>query len=190
MRRKNAPTLRIAPKFAGAHISIVVSQPPMNSPSMYTCGIVGQFEYDLMPSRRSGSASTLKPLKLVPSALRICTTVFEKPHCGWSGTPFMKTTTLFAATSFSICACTLDSSPSAAYERTFGLKSSCMHSRRTPSEAARGSEATRPRSIIMVCVAIARFRVGRGLERRPKNPGPRFRPPKWRTYAQTVPRLI
>ena len=147
----------------------------MNSPSTYTCGIVGQFEYDLMPSRRSGSASTLKPLKLVPSALRICTTVFEKPHCGWSGTPFMKTTTLFALTSFSICACTLDSSPSAAYERTFGLKSSCMHSRRAagrPSEAARETDATRERgaperrSIIMVCVAIAAKWLSRRRRRR------------------------
>jgi len=158
LRQKLRRRSELRRNFAGAHISIVVSQPPMNSPSTYTCGIVGQFEYDLMPSRRSGSASTLKPLKLVPSALRICTTVFEKPHCGWSGTPFMKTTTLFALTSFSICACTLDSSPSAAYERTFGLKSSCMHSRRTPSEAVRGSEATREdaRSEDARCIILVR----------------------------------
>jgi hypothetical protein len=33
-----------------------------------------------------------------------CVTVLLKPHCGLSGTPFMKTATLFSATSLAICA--------------------------------------------------------------------------------------
>ena len=35
-----------------------MSEPPMNSPRMYSCGMVGQSENCLMPSRTAGSAST------------------------------------------------------------------------------------------------------------------------------------
>ena len=33
------------------------------------------------------------PLNLMPSWVRICTTAAEKPHCGKTGVPFMKSTT-------------------------------------------------------------------------------------------------
>ena len=36
-----------------------MSEPPRNSPLTYSCGIVGQSEKALMPSRIAGSASTL-----------------------------------------------------------------------------------------------------------------------------------
>src|SRR5690606_3157699 len=40
-------------------ISVMMSEPPMNSPLTYSCGIVGQLEYSLMPWRTSSSSSTL-----------------------------------------------------------------------------------------------------------------------------------
>src|SRR5258707_901144 len=54
---------------------------------------VGQFENSLMPWRTEGSARTSMPLNLTPRWLRICTTAAEKPHCGKTGVPFMKSTT-------------------------------------------------------------------------------------------------
>jgi hypothetical protein len=39
-------------------ICSTMSLPPTSSPSMYSCGIVGQSPYCLMPSRISGSDST------------------------------------------------------------------------------------------------------------------------------------
>src|SRR5260370_2849118 len=65
----------------------------MNSPLTYSCGTVGQFENSLMPWRTEGSAKTSMPLNLTPRWLRICTTAAEKPHCGKTGVPFMKSTT-------------------------------------------------------------------------------------------------
>src|SRR5665213_1691694 len=55
--------------------------------------MVGQFEYSLMPWRTDGSDSTSMPLNFTPSWVRICTTAAEKPHCGKTGVPFMKSTT-------------------------------------------------------------------------------------------------
>src|SRR5713101_5195743 len=46
-----------------------------------------------MPCRTDGSARTSMPLNLTPIWLRICTTAAEKPHCGKTGVPFMKSTT-------------------------------------------------------------------------------------------------
>src|ERR1700686_1191207 len=46
-----------------------------------------------MPWRTEGSAKTSMPLNLTPRWLRICTTAAEKPHCGKTGVPFMKSTT-------------------------------------------------------------------------------------------------
>ena len=41
-------------------ISVTMSQPPTNLPSMYTWGIVGQLEYSLIAWRISASSSTLR----------------------------------------------------------------------------------------------------------------------------------
>src|SRR6266567_2121371 len=46
-----------------------------------------------MPWRTEGSARTSMPLNLTPRWLRIWTTAAEKPHCGKTGVPFMKSTT-------------------------------------------------------------------------------------------------
>ena len=43
-----------------------------------------------MPWRSSGSFSTSMPLNLTPSFESTCTTAAEKPHCGNTGVPFMK----------------------------------------------------------------------------------------------------
>ena len=57
------------------------------APPLRTCGMVGQLEYSLMPARTAWSPSTSKVSKGVSTALRICTTVLEKPHCGKSLLP-------------------------------------------------------------------------------------------------------
>ena len=59
-----------------------------------TCGIVGQLEKSLMPWRIASSLSTSKVSYGVPTAFRIWTTVFEKPHCGNILLPFMKSITV------------------------------------------------------------------------------------------------
>src|SRR5712691_3300588 len=46
-----------------------------------------------MPWRTEPSARTSMPLNLTPRWLRICTTAAEKPHCGKTGVPFIKSTT-------------------------------------------------------------------------------------------------
>ena len=46
----------------------------------------------------------LSRLAALRQHVHACVTVLLKPHCGASGTPFMKTTTLFSATSLAICA--------------------------------------------------------------------------------------
>src|SRR6266404_2543086 len=76
-----------------SNISRTMSQPPTNSPCTYSWGTVGQFENSLMPWRTEGSARTSMPLNLTPRWLRIWTTAAEKPHCGKTGVPFMKSTT-------------------------------------------------------------------------------------------------
>lgn len=43
------------------------SQPPINSPPLYTWGMVGQLENFLMPSLNSLSSSTLRDSKLMPA---------------------------------------------------------------------------------------------------------------------------
>lgn len=70
-----------------------MSLPPTNLPSMYTCGIVGQLENSLMPSRTSGSVSTLTVSNSAPARLSASTARDEKPHCGKLFVPFMNTTT-------------------------------------------------------------------------------------------------
>jgi len=56
-----------------------------------------------MPSRMPGSASTSTVVNSGTSSPRICTTVAEKPHCGWRRLPFMKSTTRSEAMRESIC---------------------------------------------------------------------------------------
>src|SRR5579864_8075584 len=41
-----------------SYISVMMSEPPINSPFTYSCGMVGQLENCLMPSRMSLSSST------------------------------------------------------------------------------------------------------------------------------------
>src|SRR6185437_12090990 len=61
--------------------------------------MVGQLENSFMPWRTEESVSTSTPLNLTPRWLRICTTAAEKPHCGKTGVPFMKSTTGLLVTS-------------------------------------------------------------------------------------------
>ena len=100
-----------------------MSQPPMNSLLMYSCGMVGQSEYSLIPNSvcqslnmsvkrplhlpdlRSSSSSTLNAVNFdgsTPCNPKIWIDVLEKPHCGVSGVPFMKRTTGAEATALSI----------------------------------------------------------------------------------------
>src|SRR5215217_6841677 len=55
-----------------------------------------------MPSRTSMSSRTFTPLKGTPRWDRIWTTRAEKPHCGNTGVPFMKSTTGLDFTSASM----------------------------------------------------------------------------------------
>ena len=61
----------------------------MNFPPAYTCGIVGQLEKLLIPSRFSGSARTSTALNGTPISRRTCTVTAENPHIGKAGVPFM-----------------------------------------------------------------------------------------------------
>src|SRR3954453_7540814 len=70
----------------------MISDPPTNSPRTYSCGMVGQSEYSLIPLRTSGSWSTSTVSYLAPSRSRIAIARLEKPHCGNSAVPFMKST--------------------------------------------------------------------------------------------------
>ena len=101
-------------------ICLNMSHPPTNSPSMNTCGIVGQALNSLMPFRSSSEANTLRVAYSTPWKLRICTAMLLNPHCGAPGVPFMYSRTRFSATSLAITACT-SASPLAC---TWGLKSS------------------------------------------------------------------
>src|SRR5690606_39404425 len=55
--------------------------------------MVGHWPYSLMPSRISGSASTLTCWYSTPVAPSAATALAEKPHCGARGSPFMNRTT-------------------------------------------------------------------------------------------------
>src|SRR5690348_18188874 len=55
--------------------------------------MVGQSEYSLIPWRTSGSWSTSTVSYLAPSRSRMAIARLEKPHCGNSAVPFMKSTT-------------------------------------------------------------------------------------------------
>src|SRR5450830_984253 len=79
-----------------SYISIMMSEPPMNSPFTYSCGMVGHWLYSLMPGRISGSSSTFTVFRLLgstPQALRIWTARPEKPHWGKLAVPFMNSST-------------------------------------------------------------------------------------------------
>ena len=62
---------------------------------------MGQLEYSLSAERMRSLSSTSTVSKGTLSCLRICTTVFENPHCGKSLFPFMNSTTLLDATTLS-----------------------------------------------------------------------------------------
>ena len=106
----------------------MISVPPTNSLPTYSCGIVGQSEYSLIPTSSlvvqshytvrtsnpasshipdlsSSSSSTLNAVNFcgsTPCSPSICMLALEKPHCGVSGVPFMKSTTGADPTAFSI----------------------------------------------------------------------------------------
>lgn len=117
-------------------IATKISHPPTNSLSTYNCGIVGHSEYSLMPANpishniltaifqsihfgtgfylpalKFSSSKTLKAVNFcgsTPWRPKICILALEKPHCGVSGVPFMKSTTGAVATALSI-ACLVSS---------------------------------------------------------------------------------
>src|SRR5450830_493603 len=85
----------------------MMSEPPINSPLTYNCGMVGQLENSLMPWRTSGSSRTLIVTKLcTPQAFKTCTARPEKPHCGNWAVPFMNSTTGVFVTVSLIQVCT------------------------------------------------------------------------------------
>lgn len=61
------------------YISSMMSDPPTNSPPTYSCGIVGQLEYALIPLRMLGSSRTFTVSYGVSSVLSIRQAVLEKP---------------------------------------------------------------------------------------------------------------
>jgi hypothetical protein len=64
-----------------AGLSVMISEPPINSPLTYNWGIVGQLAYSLMPCRIPSSASTLTVKgSLTPQAFYIWIARPEKPH--------------------------------------------------------------------------------------------------------------
>ena len=112
-------------------IDAKMSQPPTNSFSTYSWGIVGHSEYSLIPAegspsapvqdrtasyhffisyepcRNSSSSSTLNAVNFfgsTPCIPKICMLALENPHCGISGVPFMNRTTGAEATALSIAA--------------------------------------------------------------------------------------
>src|ERR1041385_3132792 len=64
--------------------------------------MVGQSLNSLIPARASGSWSTSTVSYFAPRRSRIATARLEKPHCGKSAVPFMKSTTSLLFTSSSI----------------------------------------------------------------------------------------
>ena len=84
-------------------ISWHISIPPINYPSTYTWGYVGQFEYFLRPSLTYSSLNMSKwpycPIEAVYK-LRRLTIFWLNPHYGAFGEPFMKSITLDWFTSF------------------------------------------------------------------------------------------
>src|SRR3546814_16974932 len=72
--------------------------------------MVGQLLKSLMPWRMPGSCSTSTPLNFTLRCERICTTAAEKPHCGNTGEPFMKSTTWLSSISCLILAATVSRS--------------------------------------------------------------------------------
>jgi hypothetical protein len=81
-----------AGQLAGFGSSTVMSQPPISSPLMKSCGNVGQSEKRGRLARISGSSSTFTVCSCAPAALSACTERLEKPHIGNCGVPFMKRT--------------------------------------------------------------------------------------------------
>src|SRR5690606_7314978 len=80
--------------------SSVMSQPPISSPWMNSCGNVGQLEKRGRLARTSGSASTFTVwMPVAPAALSTSTVRLEKPHIGNCGVPFMNSTTGWFSTS-------------------------------------------------------------------------------------------
>jgi hypothetical protein len=59
------------------YISHIMSDPPINSPAIYNCGIVGQLEYLLIPSLKASSSNTLMVVYSVFRAFRIRHTLSE-----------------------------------------------------------------------------------------------------------------
>src|SRR3954469_3225941 len=70
----------------------MMSEPPRNSPFTYSCGIVGQSEYSLIPCLISGSWRTSTVSYFAPRRSRIAIARLEKPHWGKSAVPFMNST--------------------------------------------------------------------------------------------------
>jgi hypothetical protein len=77
-----------------------MSQPPISSPSMKSCGIVGQFEIAESSWRMRGSGRMSSAAYSTPSALSAADVRIEKPHAGCSGTPFMNSITRFSSMAF------------------------------------------------------------------------------------------
>ena len=77
----------------------------MNSPFTYSCGMVGQLLYSLMPWRISASSSTLMVVRVLvstPLALSSWMARPEKPHMGKLALPFMNNTMSLSLTNWSM----------------------------------------------------------------------------------------
>ena len=100
-----------------SYISIITSVPPINSPSMYNWGMVGQELYTLTPLRILSSSRTLIVSKGCPTASRMRQAVLLKPHCGNILFPFIKSSILLFFTALSSFSRVASSKPPASLIR-------------------------------------------------------------------------
>ncbi len=93
----------------------------------------------LVPDLKSSSSSTLNAVNFAgstPCMPSICIDVLEKPHCGVSGVPFMKSTTGADPTALSIAVLT-------SCDKSLVCRSECDTRGRTEACVAVGESAAR-----------------------------------------------
>lgn len=98
--------LSISSSSPDSCIFFKISQPPTNSPFIYSWGNVGQLLNVFIACRSSWSSNMFFAANGTPCTCNMRVAIALKPHCGASGTPFMYNRTGFSFTSFSICSFT------------------------------------------------------------------------------------
>lgn len=94
---QDIPDSNISLRLPSWYISRTMSLPPISSPWTNTCGIVGNSDHSFRAVLALGSDKTFthancsSPTSLAKE-LTIWAPLFENPHCGCAGVPFMKIT--------------------------------------------------------------------------------------------------